>query len=111
MMNPLNIFTRNNIDYIFSKLKKCKSIFLQEKRPPSSEPYPYVWFQILDTTIPDGDPYYDTESVLLDTTEYTSEYKYGLAFFDGTPTMSLTNAKETESEMKDKDDLLIEIIE
>lgn len=110
MINPLNLLTRKNIDFIFSRLKKCKPIFLQEKRP-SSEEHPYVWFQILDTTILDGDHYYDTESVLLDTTEYTSEYKYGIAFFDGTPTMSLTNAKESVSDMEDKDDLLIEIIE
>ena len=31
MINPLNLLTRKNIDFIFSRLKKCKPIFLQEK--------------------------------------------------------------------------------
>lgn len=109
MMNPLNLFTRQNILDIFEKFKKRKPIFLQEKKPLSSEEKPYVWFQILDTVEIEQDVF-DTESVLLDTIEYTPDYKFNLAFFDETPSMSITNAVETEKELEDDDDILIEVL-
>ena len=113
-MNLLNVFTRKDFTYIFSKLKKLKSSFLDEMKPTISEETPYTWFQILDTTEIAEDPYYkDTESVLLNTVNHNTEkYDYSISFLDGkTPSMSITNARSSAEEVTSKNDVIIEILE
>ena len=112
-MNLLNVFTRKDFTYVFSKLKKLKPSFLDEIKPSISEESPYTWFQILDTTEIIEDIYYkDTESVLLNTVNYDDKYDYSISFLDGSSTpMSIVNAVDDENEITSTNDILIEILD
>lgn len=110
-MNLLNIFTKKNIQDIFDKISKRIPLFFQVDKPSSSEEVPYEWFHILDTKELEEDLYDIKENVVLDTTEYDKNYEYSIAFLDGTPSMSITNAYDEEEELTNNGDLLIEILE
>lgn len=108
-MNPLNIFSRKDFKDILFSIKNRMPFFLQETRPSLTIDYPYHWVQILDSTIVKD--YEFAESVLLNTVEYNKDYEYTLSFNDGSTPLSVTNLKNTEEELTNKSDLLIEILE